>query len=101
MYVCMYVCMYVSISYSGVLVIYGSYSCEAEGRGVIYREYTECFLFQFFFHQSSLYPINIFAKCFIRLQRHFISWVCIAMWIAFQKLVSKTKMNRESGFIHI
>ena len=24
-------CMYVCISYSGVLVIYGSYSCEAEG----------------------------------------------------------------------
>ena len=37
-------------------------------RGVIYREYTECysisFLFLFFFHQSSLYPIKIFAKCF-------------------------------------
>ena len=36
--------------------------------GVIYREYTECysisFLFLFFFHQSSLYPIKIFAKCF-------------------------------------
>ena len=30
-YVCMYVCMYVCISYSGVLEIYGSYSCEAEG----------------------------------------------------------------------
>ena len=33
-----------------------------------YREYTECysisFLFLFFFHQSSLYPIKIFAKCF-------------------------------------
>ena len=33
-----------------------------------YREYTECysisFLFLLFFHQSSLYPINIFAKCF-------------------------------------
>ena len=30
--------------------------------------YTECysisFLFLFFFHQSSLYPIKIFAKCF-------------------------------------
>ena len=36
--------------------------------GVIYREYTECysisFLFLFFFHQSSLYPIKRFAKCF-------------------------------------
>ena len=35
---------------------------------MIYREYTECysisFLFLFFFHQSSLYPIKIFAKCF-------------------------------------
>ena len=34
----------------------------------INREYTECysisFLFLFFFHQSSLYPIKIFAKCF-------------------------------------
>ena len=33
-----------------------------EGRGVIYREYTECysisFLFLFFFHQSSLYPTS-------------------------------------------
>ena len=36
---------------------------------MIYREYTECysisFLFLFFFHQSSLYPIKIFAKCFL------------------------------------
>ena len=43
------------------------YDCR-EGRGVIYREYTECysisFLFLFFFHQSSLYPLKIFAKCF-------------------------------------
>ena len=43
------------------------YDCR-EGRGVIYREYTEfysiSFLFLFFFHQSSLYPIKIFAKCF-------------------------------------
>ena len=43
------------------------YDCR-EGRGVIYREYTECysisFLFLFFFHHSSLYPIKIFAKCF-------------------------------------
>ena len=43
------------------------YDCR-EGHGVIYREYTECysisFLFLFFFHQSSLYPIKIFAKCF-------------------------------------
>ena len=35
---------------------------------MIYREYTECysisFLFLFFFHQSSLYPIKRFAKCF-------------------------------------
>ena len=33
---------------------------------MIYREYTECysisFLFLFFFHQSSLYPIKIFAN---------------------------------------
>ena len=45
-----------------------------EGRGVIYREYTECysisFLFLFFFHQSSLYPIKIFAKCFYLLVRN-------------------------------
>ena len=43
------------------------YDCR-EGHGVIYREYTECysisFWFLFFFHQSSLYPIKIFAKCF-------------------------------------
>ena len=41
------------------------YDCR-EGRGVIYREYTECYstssLFLFFFHQSSLYPIKIFLK---------------------------------------
>ena len=40
---------------------------------MIYREFTECysisFLFQFFFHQSSLYPIKIFAKCFYLLVR--------------------------------
>ena len=45
-----------------------SYTMHAERGGVIYREYTECysisFLFLFFFHQSSLYPIKIFAKCF-------------------------------------
>ena len=46
-----------------------SYTMHAgRGGGVIYREYTECysisFLFLFFFHQSSLYPIKIFAKCF-------------------------------------
>ena len=39
-----------------------------EGCGVIYREYTECysisFLFLLFFHQSSLFPTKIFAKCF-------------------------------------
>ena len=41
-------------------------------RGVIYREYTECysisFLFLFFLHQSSLYSIKIFAKCFYLLE---------------------------------
>ena len=46
-----------------------SYTMHAgRGGGLIYREYTECysisFLFLFFFHQSSLYPIKIFAKCF-------------------------------------
>ena len=45
-----------------------SYTMRAGKGGVIYREYTECysisFLFLFFFHQSSLYPIKIFAKCF-------------------------------------
>ena len=48
---------------------YSHTQCMHAGRGgVIYREYTECysisFLFLFFFHQSSLYPIKIFAKCF-------------------------------------
>ena len=48
---------------------YSHIQCMHAGRGgVIYREYTECysisFLFLFFFHQSSLYPIKIFAKCF-------------------------------------
>ena len=48
---------------------YSYIQCMHAGRGgVIYREYTEChsisFLFLFFFHQSSLYPIKIFAKCF-------------------------------------
>ena len=45
-----------------------SYTMHAGRGGVIYREYTECysisFLFLFFFHQSSLYLIKIFAKCF-------------------------------------
>ena len=45
-----------------------SYTMHAGRGGVIYREYTECysisFLFLFFFHQSSLYPIKRFAKCF-------------------------------------
>ena len=45
-----------------------SYTMHAGRGGVIYREYTECcsisFLFLFFFRQSSLYPIKIFAKCF-------------------------------------
>ena len=44
------------------------YNACREGWSDIYREYTECysisFLFLFFFHQSSLYPIKIFAKCF-------------------------------------
>ena len=44
------------------------YDCR-EGRGVIYREYTESysisFLFLFFFHQSSLYPIKTSNKNFI------------------------------------
>ena len=43
--------------------------CMTVGR--IYREYTECysisFLFLFFFHQSSLYPIKMFAKFFYSL----------------------------------
>ena len=43
------------------------YDCR-EGRGVIYIGNTQSvnisFLFLFFFHQSSLYPIKIFAKCF-------------------------------------
>ena len=43
-----------------------SYTMHAGRGGVIYREYTECysisFLFLFFFHQSSLYSIKIFAK---------------------------------------
>ena len=42
------------------------YDCR-EGRGVIYIGNTQSvsisFLFLFFFHQSSLYPIKIFAKC--------------------------------------
>ena len=41
--------------------------CMTVGRGVIIG-YTQSvstpFLFLFFFHQSSLYPIKIFAKCF-------------------------------------
>ena len=45
-----------------------NYTMHAGRGGVIYREYTECysisFLFLFFFHQSSLYPIKRFAKCF-------------------------------------
>ena len=44
------------------------YNACREGWSDIYREYTECysisFLFLLFFHQSSLYPIKIFAKCF-------------------------------------
>ena len=47
-------------------VIYNA--CREGWSAVIYREYTECysisFLFLFFFHQSSLYPIKRFAKCF-------------------------------------
>ena len=44
---------------------------------MIYREYTECysisFLFLFFFHQSSLYPVKIFAKCFYLLVKKKVS----------------------------
>ena len=43
------------------------YDCR-EGRGVIIgntQSFSIPFLFVFFFHQSSLYPIKIFAKCFI------------------------------------
>ena len=40
----------------------------SEGRGVIIGNTQSVisipFLFLFFFHQSSLYPIKIFAKCF-------------------------------------
>ena len=42
------------------------YDCR-EGRGVIIgntQSVSISFLFLFFFHQSSLYPIKIFAKCF-------------------------------------
>ena len=46
---------------------------------MIYREYTECysisFLFLFFFHQSSLYPIKIFAKCFYLLVHYVLETV--------------------------
>ena len=60
------------ISLHPSLQLYTMHACR-EGRGVIYREYTECysisFLFLFFFHQSSLYPIKIFAKCFYLLVR--------------------------------
>ena len=38
------------------------YDCR-EGRGVITQSVSIPFLFLFFFHQSSLYPIKIFAKC--------------------------------------
>ena len=43
------------------------YDCR-EGRGVIIgntQSVSIPFLFLFLFHQSSLYPIKIFAKCFI------------------------------------
>ena len=70
------------------------YDCR-EGRGVIYREYTECysisFLFLFFFHQSSLYPIKIFAKCFYLL-------VCIlfsAPTLSELKLINNIPIFRE------
>ena len=42
------------------------YDCR-EGRGVIIgntQSVSISFLFLFFFHQSSLYPIKIFVKCF-------------------------------------
>ena len=42
------------------------YDCR-EGHGVIIgntQSVSIPFLFLFFFHQSSLYPIKIFAKCF-------------------------------------
>ena len=56
------------IPYPYISLHYPPYTMHAGRGGVIYREYTECysisFLFLFFFHQSSLYPIKIFAKCF-------------------------------------
>ena len=39
------------------------YDCM-EGHGVIIGIHSISFLFLFFFHHSSLYPIKIFAKCF-------------------------------------
>ena len=61
-----------------------SYTMHAGRGGVIYREYTECysisFLFLFFFHQSSLYLIKIFAKCFYLL-------VCILFSASELKLI--------------
>ena len=54
------------ISLHPSLQSYTMHACR-EGWSDI-MEYTECysisFLFLFFFHQSSLYPIKIFAKCF-------------------------------------
>ena len=40
------------------------YDCR-EGHGVITVYVSISFLFLFFFHQSSLYPIKIFAKMFL------------------------------------
>ena len=75
------------------------YDCR-EGRGVIYREYTECysisFLFLFFFHQSSLYPIKIFAKCF-----YLLVYVGRNVKIGYsvQELVAKVKDTVANGFL--
>ena len=70
------------------------YDCK-EGRGVIYREYTECysisFLFLFFFHQSSLYPIKIFAKCFYLLYKYYFIALCMLFFLMqlFKSCMSK------------
>ena len=66
-----------------------SYTKHAGRGGVIYREYTECysisFLFLFFFHQSSLYSIKIFAKCFYLL-------VCILFFSPNSLTLSELKL---------
>ena len=40
------------------------------------------FLFQFFFHQSSLYPIKIFAKCFYLLVNYLSTAVVVGFFSA-------------------